>query len=144
MKTWTGPARWLFVPMEVRSTSGWLPAPTDFRALVERRVFQDIDHRFGVDHSLNAYMQAASGGKAWIDATVSDPVIITDLDPTMNPTLVALSSQPQAHTFMYAAVVYPSNNLGAGAGMAQAGPTPFTPPRAGNQSDGGKAEEEKD
>jgi hypothetical protein len=131
-RRWLGPARYLFIPLVVTDSPGWFPPPPDFQALVRRRAQRDLDPATGEDRSLASYIASASYGRASLDATVSAPVTLRNLDPQVNPTLLAIQAHPDSHRFEYLAVVYPSNALGRGGGMAASGRIDFDPPRTPN------------
>jgi hypothetical protein len=135
-KAWIGPATYLFIPLVVEGTAGYDPPPADYRAHVQRRVYFDPDPQTGEDRSLASYFNSISYGRAILDATVASPVTLSNLTTGMNPTLLAINAQPDAHEYEYLAVVYPPNRIGAGGGMAQAGQIQFVPPRTPNRTKG--------
>lgn len=134
VQKWLGAANYLFIPLVVSNTPGWDEPPTDYRALVDRRVHDDPDPTTGEDRSLASYIDAVSYGRARLSATVSNPIDIGRVRLDDNPTLMAIQAHPQSHLFDYLAVVYPPNRVGAGGGMAQGGRIDFDPPRAPNRT----------
>jgi len=134
IRTWLGPARYLFIPLVVEDTTGYLPPPPHFRELVQRRVFFDPDPQTNEDRSLSSYISSISYGRASIDATVAQPVTVRKLGIKENPTLPAIYAQPDSHKFEYLAVVYPTNLRGQGGGMAQPGRIDYDPPRSPNRT----------
>lgn len=134
MRSWRGAARYLFIPLVVTGAPGFNPPPPDYREFVRRRLYYDPDPATGVDRSLARYMEAVSYGRAWLDATVCEPVTIDRPATGANLTLAAIYAQPDSHLYPYLAVVYPPNNRGAGSGMAQPGRIDFSPPREPNRT----------
>jgi len=127
---WIGPAQHLFIPVVVNG-GPYHPPPPDFRAYVQRRVHYDPDPLTGADRSLSHYLAAISYGRAWLDARVSEPVVLHQLPADGNVTLAAINAQPNSHLYEYLCVVTPENPSGA-RGMAQPGQVPFDPPRSPN------------
>jgi len=133
---WLGPARCLFIPLIVEGLAGYFQPPDDFRDQIRRRVFDDADAVTGEDWSLDSYFRSISYDQAWIEADISEPVVVRG--PSDGPTMTerAIQAQPQSHTYEYVAVVYPTNNVNAGWGMAAPGPMNFQPPRPSNATKG--------
>jgi PASTA domain len=133
---WIGPARFLFIPLIVKDTIGFQPPPDDFEELIRRRVYFDPAPDTGEDRSLSSYISSISYGRAWLDATVSAPVTLSNLNVGDNPTLLAINAQPDAHLYEYLAVVYPTNEWVDARGEAQSGQIQFSPPRTPNVTKG--------
>jgi hypothetical protein len=133
-RPWIGSARYLFIPMVVTGTPGYDPPPGGYRQFIQHRVSSDPDPQTSEDRSLLSYIRSISYGRAWIDATVAQPVTLDNLGTDQNPTLLAINAQPDAHEYEYLAVVYPPNRRGAGGGMAQPGRIEFDPPRTPNRT----------
>lgn len=131
---WKNSARYLFIPLIVENTPGYDEPPADYAEYVRRRVYFDPDPQSSEDRSLMSYISSISYGRATVDATVADPITITNLSEEDNPTLLAINAHPSAHEFEYLAVVYPPNRRGAGGGMAQPGQIQFSPPRPFNRT----------
>lgn len=131
---WVGPARYLFIPLVVENTSGYDPPPADYLEHVRRRVYFDPDPQTQEDRSLMSYLSSVSYGRASVDATVADPITLSNLNDGDNPTLLAINAHPRAHEFEYLAVVYPPNRRGEGGGMAQPGQIQFSPQRPFNRT----------
>lgn len=131
---WNGPASYLFIPLVVTETAGYDAPPPNYREFIQRRVWFDPDPQTNEDRSLMSYISSISYGRANLDATVARPVTLNNLAAGMNPTLLAINAQPDAHNYEYLAVVYPPNRRGAGGGMAQPGQIQFNPPRVPNRT----------
>lgn len=130
-RKWIGPARTLFIPLIVEDTAGYDPLPADYEERIRQRVFFDPDPVTNEDRSVMSYISSVSYGRASLDATVSEPVTLTNMPG--NPTLPAINSQPDAHLFEYLAVVIPPNRLDTGGRSAQ-GMIQFNPPRNPNRT----------
>jgi hypothetical protein len=126
-KPWIGSANILFIPLIIEGRPEYDPPPADFLEIIQRRVFFDPDPDTGEDGSITAYISTVSHGLASINATVSEPVTITE--PSGSPTLLAINAHPDAHLYEYLAVVYPPGPTG---GQAQPGRINFFPPRTPN------------
>jgi len=133
-QSWIGPARYLFIPLIVENTAGFFPPPADYRDLVRSRVYFDPDPLTNEDRSLTSYINSISNGRALLSAAVAKPVTLSHITGDDNATLLAINAHPTAHLYEYLAVVYPSNMVGAGSGMAQGGKIDFDPPRTPNRT----------
>jgi hypothetical protein len=129
---WLGSAQYLFIPLVVENASGYLPPPANFQDFVARRIHYDPDPQTNLDRSLTSYIADISYGRAFLNARVSQPVVINGLPDDDSMTLAAIKAQPNSQLYEYLAVVFPPNQRGAGGGMSQTGQIQFRPPRTPN------------
>ena len=114
VNTWTGARRIAFIP--VSNSEVDVNLPDHFEEQVYRRVYIDPDPVTGVDRSLQAYIQRASSGMAYITGDIFPPVVAPDAD-VITPGLESLPKLDfpfgldiPLHGYQYAAMVLPHSS----------------------------------
>jgi hypothetical protein len=118
---WLGTKRIAFIPVYRTVTLPDPPdvIPADWEGDILRRALNDPDPATGLDRSLRAYIQAASSGRADLEATVMPQVTVDRKDVRLDhPDMQELASEMRDKGFDAAAIVMLG---GPGAGTAEEG-----------------------